>query len=299
VITLLLAAVASVLVASPRATISFVKPSFKQPGSLTALSTWRPSAANSRLYSSRRPCTNSGDWEIRTSQLALNRRLLFGTGLAVPIVPSAVSAADDPEITAKCFLDIRLGFDSTVPLRRVVIGLFGKEAPGLTQNFIKACTGTYPGRAGRQARYELAKAKAIAKNKFILWANYPGGSFLGYKPGKNKAGVPVEVKIPLGGEDTLTDETNTLIHDVPGRVSMPRGGGTFDFFITPVANAKWLDSKNVVIGQVLEGMDVIADMNKVPTALKGGILNEVSKGNEDILKEPLQRVQIYKSGLLT
>merc|ERR1712242_445399 len=91
-----------------------------------------------------------------------------------------------------------------------------------------------------------------------------------------------QIKSKMAEDDTLTKETNSLRHDVPGRVSMKKGGGTFDFTIAPVADAKWLDKTNVVIGQVLEGMDLVDAINDVK--MYGG--------------KSLRIVKIFKSQLL-
>lgn len=135
----------------------------------------------------------------------------------------------------------------------------------MTQTFVEACTGTYPGEAGQQAYYKLADVKSVAKDKAITWANFKDGNTISVTVTTYDARWvgSKTVSKPLAGDDTQTDQVNNLVHDLPGRVSMRRGGGTFDFTVAPVANAKWLDTTNVVIGQVLEGMDIIADINEI------------------------------------
>jgi len=181
-------------------------------------------------------------------------------------LPEPASADAEPEIKARCSFDITIGGGTNAKKRRLVIGLYRDLAPVLTQNFIYAVTQTYPGEGQSQITYKLGDVKSIEKDKAINWVNFREGNVL-YKEiqtdDKRWVGNKV-VKVPLAGDDTLTDETNSLRHDAVGRVSMKKGGGSFDFTVSPVAEAPWLDKTNVVIGQVLEGMDVIAEINQIP-----------------------------------
>merc|ERR1712194_295936 len=110
----------------------------------------------------------------------------------------------------------------------------------------------------------------MGKDKVITWADFKDGNT--YTRQKlttinGKAWVASSnQEVPLAGPDTKTSETNDLRHEKEGVVSMRRGGGTFDFNVAPVENAYWLDKDNVVIGQVIEGMDQIKAINKVQTS---------------------------------
>lgn len=221
------------------------------------------------------------------------------------------ASAREPKITAKCAFDIRIGLDSSVQPQRVVIGLFGEDAPVLTKNFLDACAGRVPGEAGQSARYQLATARSISQNRLISFADFVGGNYLFRRTAPSRGGMVKEEKIPLAGPDTKTDEANDLRHDTVGRVSMPKGGGTYNFLISPVANGAFLDKNNVVVGQVLEGLDCVEAMNAVKTTPKGGILNAASgrgpddkvgaqakEGADDYLNQPLQKVKIVRSKVL-
>lgn len=207
----------------------------------------------------------------------------------------------EPKITARCVFDVQIArSDADVyasfgrspdVLRRVVIGLFGESAPILTKNFAQACSGTGP------ARYERSDARAVSKDRLIYFAKFAGGDTVKKKVTRNYQTTMQE--LPLAGPETFTKETNELRHDRIGRVSMTKGGGTYNFAISPVAQAPWLDERNVVIGQVLEGLDVVEEINRVPTYLKGGWVNSLSgdNRNRDFTVLPQNGISILKSEL--
>jgi len=82
------------------------------------------------------------------------------------------------------------------------------------------------------------------------------------------------------------DENFIVRHDKPGLLSMAnRGPGTntSQFFIT-TAPAPWCDGKNVVFGEVREGLDVVRRVQSYASA--------------DILRRPSATILVEHSGLL-
>ncbi|KAI0254453.1 allergen [Lactifluus subvellereus] len=82
------------------------------------------------------------------------------------------------------------------------------------------------------------------------------------------------------------DESFAIPHDKPGLLSMAnRGPGTnsSQYFITTAA-ARWCDGKNVVFGEVQEGLEVVKLVQ--------------SYASSDILRRPSATILVERSGLL-
>ena len=72
-----------------------------------------------------------------------------------------------------------------------------------------------------------------------------------------------------------TQDSNTLLHDRAGLLSTAKGGGQFEFTITPGANAE-LDKTQMVFGEVIEGLEWVEFLNEVP-ATQGQFLEGAFK----------------------
>lgn len=118
--------------------------------------------------------------------------------------------------------------------------LFEDKAPKTTGNFIKlAESGFYNG---------LIFHRVI--NDFMIQGGCPNGTGT------------------AGPGYTIDDEFHLeLKHDSPGILSMANAGpntGGSQFFVTLVPT-EWLDDRHAVFGKVVEGMDVVGAIGKVPT----------------------------------
>jgi peptidylprolyl isomerase len=180
----------------------------------------------------------------------------------------AAEEAADPleEITNKVF------FDMTVdgkPVGKIVIGLFGKTVPKTAENFRALATGE----------------KGISKSSGKL-LSYEGSIFHRVIPEFMIQGGDFTRGDGRGGEsiygNKFADENFTAKHKGPGYVSMANSGPDTNgsqFFITTVMTY-WLDGKHVVCGKVLEGMDVVKQIEALGS--RSGA--------------PMAKIQIAKSG---
>jgi cyclophilin family peptidyl-prolyl cis-trans isomerase len=202
-------------------------------------------------------------------------------------VAAAASSTDEAEVTDRIFVEIKglpstsssssSSSSSTEP-RRIVIGLFGKETPNTVsklKNLVTSQGLATPCRpkAERSLQREQLEANQVYnsckedENRGInllystVWRIIKNERIdVGAVSGKFVAREFPDFQEENGGGSTFK-------HDAPGLVSVRRGNeGGFGFTIYPGngEDARFLDDEHIVVGKVIEGMDVVRQLNEAP-----------------------------------
>ncbi|KAA0148979.1 hypothetical protein FNF27_03760 [Cafeteria roenbergensis] len=178
-----------------------------------------------------------------------------------PSAPSRDEAAvlSTPLIAGNPVVFFDLELDGK-PMGRVTFQLRKDVVPATAENFRKLCTGE-PGYG-----YKGSRIHAVVPGSFLRGGDITHGSGLG---GRSASGLP------------LPDEPHTLRHSGAGVLSMVSPGGpgnaTSQFYVA-LGKSPFMDYQNVVMGNVMTGMEVVHEIEKAFEAGSGGQLTIARSG---------------------
>jgi len=273
------------------------------------------------------------DTDLLSDDIATSTRRNFFTSVVssavmISSLPTPVNAEDkrstnDATITDKVFIEFKGLSAPSEPNDRIVIGLFGNDAPQpvsilkqvvTPQGYKSKCK---PLDSTRTFEKEQLEANKVYNNciekEDTVGVNYEYSTVWRVVNNERLDIGAVSGKFIAREPPNFEDKQSGLKHDEKGVVSVRRGNESgYGFTIFPRGNAQaaqTLDEENVVVGRVIEGMDVVDKLNSIPV-VKNTLAGNKKKtapsracrygGNELFCNEqkPLKKVTLDKTGIL-
>ena len=229
--------------------------------------------------------------------VAFNPRGGFAEPPPAPFEPLPPSS---PKITSRASLAIAIG---TAEPKMLTVGLYGDEAPKSVDLFRGLCAGTLDG----GLTYRGSTGTRVEPDRAIVLGHLSAGSAQEIERSIDSTGYVRSTLVNLA-EQYTNDDANALSHDRPGLVSMRKGGGEFEFVLTPKSNPS-LDVNRVVIGEVIDSdsLALVRDLNTVPSRkpkaeteayLAVAKASGDPRARVDQAWRPLQKIQIMSASVL-
>jgi cyclophilin family peptidyl-prolyl cis-trans isomerase len=165
------------------------------------------------------------------------------------------------ESATRCFLEF--------PAGRVVFQLFNTH-PFTSANFRVLCGGNSPYSVALRGAYHGSHIHRIVPNFVLQFGDYTVGDGTGggsIFPRGQTHPSPTSPVTDMWGN--FVDEEPFFRHDGPGLLSMANNGrhrnGSQVFITLRSTPLPSLDGKHVVFGRVVEGMDIVREMARLPT----------------------------------
>lgn len=165
-------------------------------------------------------------------------------------------AAEDGQQSPHIYFDMSI---AGRPAGRVTIELYGDAAPASSKTFQALVAGNLGNRSGQKAGYRYAQGSRILKGKCVYLGRLNQIDAVNQSPGTPQRQQRL-VEYPVNSDH------NDISHDSPGLLTVSKGG-SFEFGILAQPMPE-LDQDNIVIGHVVDGMDVVNQLVNVPTNRK-------------------------------